>query len=53
MRIVIGNIIKANSIFHLIKKNDKIAVGVSGGKDSLVLLKALDIFCKKINQEKK
>lgn len=53
MRIIIGNIIRANSIFKMIKKNDKIAVGVSGGKDSLVLLKALDIFCKKINQMKK
>lgn len=51
MRIVIGNIIKANSIFKMIKKNDKIAVGVSGGKDSLVLLKTLDILCKKINKE--
>lgn len=52
MRIVIGNIIRANSIFHMIKKNDHIAVGVSGGKDSLVLFKALDIFCKKINKQK-
>lgn len=53
MRIIIGNLIKANSFFGMIKKNDHIAVGVSGGKDSLVLLKALDIFCKKINKEKK
>lgn len=52
MRVIIGNIIKANSIFKMIKKNDKIAVGVSGGKDSLVLLKCLDIFCKKLNKEK-
>lgn len=53
MRIVIGNIIRANSIFKMIKRNDHIAVGVSGGKDSLVLLKTLDILCKKINKEHK
>ena len=53
MRVVIGNIIRANSIFKMIKKNDHIAVGVSGGKDSLVLLKTLDVLCKKINKEKK
>lgn len=52
MRVIIGNIIRANSIFKMIKKNDHIAVGISGGKDSLVLFKALDIFCKKINQQK-
>lgn len=52
MRIVIGNIIRANSIFKMIKKNDRIAVGISGGKDSLVLFKALDVLCKKINKEK-
>ncbi|XQP55932.1 MAG: tRNA lysidine(34) synthetase [Mycoplasmoidaceae bacterium] len=51
MRIVIGNIIRANSIFHMIKKGDHIAVGVSGGKDSLVLLKSLDILAKKLNKE--
>ena len=52
MRVIIGNIIRANSIFKMIKKNDRIAVGISGGKDSLVLFKALDIFCKKINKER-
>ena len=51
MRVVIGNIIRANSLFKMIKKNDHIAVGVSGGKDSLVLLKSLDILCKKLNKE--
>lgn len=53
MRVVIGNIIRANSLFKMIKKNDHIAVGVSGGKDSLVLLKALDVLCKKLNKEQK
>lgn len=53
MRVIIGNIIRANAIFKMIKKNDKIAVGVSGGKDSLVLLQALNIYCKKLNKDKK
>ncbi len=52
MRIIIGNIIKTNRLYNMIKKNDHIAVGVSGGKDSLVLLKTLDIYCKKLNKEK-
>lgn len=51
MRIIIGNIIRANKLFNMINKNDHIAVGVSGGKDSLVLLKALDTYCKKLNKE--
>lgn len=51
MRIIIGNIIRANKLFNMIKKNDHIAVGVSGGKDSLVLLKALDTYAKKLNKE--
>lgn len=53
MRIIIGNIIRANNIFKMIKKNDRIAVGVSGGKDSLILLLALNYYCQKINKEKK
>ena len=32
---------KAVDEFHLIEKGDKIAVGISGGKDSLTLLYAL------------
>lgn len=44
MRTIIGNIIKANKIFDLIKNNDKICVGVSGGKDSMTLLFALGIL---------
>jgi len=52
MRVIIGNIIRANALFKMIKKNDHIAVGVSGGKDSLILLQALDIYCKKLNKDK-
>lgn len=51
MRFIIGNIIQANKIFKLIKNNDKIAIGVSGGKDSLVLWIALNIYVKKLKEE--
>ena len=38
---VIKHIINASKKYNLIQANDTIAVGVSGGKDSLVLLEAL------------
>ena len=38
---VVGKILKANEEFSLFEKKDKIAVGVSGGKDSLILLEGL------------
>ncbi len=41
MQKIVGKILKANREFGLIKKGDKIAVGVSGGKDSLILLEGL------------
>ena len=47
---VLGSIRRADEKFGMIKDGDKIAVGVSGGKDSLLLLFALSIykkFCKK------
>ena len=50
MREIIGNIIQANKVFNFIKNNDKIAVGVSGGKDSLVLLQAMSFYCKKMKE---
>lgn len=52
MRRIIGLIIKADQIFHLFAKNDRIMVGVSGGKDSSVLLYALNMYIQKLNQEK-
>lgn len=44
MRKIIGNIIKANKIFNLIEDGDRICVGISGGKDSMGLLFALNIY---------
>ena len=35
MREILGNIIKANKIFKMIDNNDRIEVGISGGKDSM------------------
>jgi len=45
----LGCIRRADEDFHMINEGDHIAVGVSGGKDSLVLLYALSLyrhFCK-------
>ncbi len=44
MQKVLGTVRKAVKEYEMIKENDKIAVGVSGGKDSLVLLKALGML---------
>ena len=46
MQKVLSTMRKAVEKYSLIKNGDKIAVGVSGGKDSLVLLKALKDFQK-------
>ena len=43
---ILGNIRKADEDFHLIEDGDRIAVGVSGGKDSMVLLTALYMYSK-------
>lgn len=44
MRKILGSVIDANNKFKLIEENDKIAVGVSGGKDSVLLLHALNTY---------
>ena len=41
MQKILGHMRKAINEFNLIENGDKIAVGVSGGKDSLILLKGL------------
>ena len=48
MQKVLSTLRKAVEKFNLIENGDKIAIGVSGGKDSLVLLKAMSQF-KKFN----
>lgn len=51
MRKLVGSIIRTNKIFNFIKNNDKILVGVSGGKDSTLLLKALTLYSQYVNHK--
>ena len=53
MRYVLGCVRRAIEDFDMIKEGDKIAVGVSGGKDSMVLLKAMHLYkyISKVNYE--
>ena len=44
MRKVLGCVRRAVEDFNMIKEGDRIAVGISGGKDSLTLLKALKLY---------
>ena len=44
MKKTLGYLRKADQDFHLIESGDKIAVGVSGGKDSLLLLHAMSLY---------
>ena len=44
MKLTLGCIRKADRDFQLIQPGDNVAIGLSGGKDSLLLLKALSIY---------
>lgn len=46
IRKILASIRRADETFSLIDKGDRILLGVSGGKDSLCLLKALSIYSK-------
>ena len=50
---ILGCIKKADNDFNLINDGDKIVIGVSGGKDSLLLLLALNSYKKMIENQKK
>ncbi len=43
---ILGKIIQADKDYNLIQENDRIAVGVSGGKDSTLLLYMLTLYQK-------
>ena len=44
MKKTLGCIRKADTDFHLIENGDRVMIGVSGGKDSLLLLHALSLY---------
>ena len=49
---ILGCIKKADNDYHLFENGDKIAIGVSGGKDSMLLLNALTHYKKMLEKEK-
>lgn len=51
MRRLIGALIKSDKVFNMISRNDKILVGVSGGKDSTSMLMALHYYIQKLNKD--
>lgn len=44
MKRVLGSIRRADERYHLIENGDKICIGVSGGKDSVLLMEALNLY---------
>lgn len=51
MKTVLGCIRKADTDFDMIAPGDKVAIGVSGGKDSLLLLYALSLYRRFSNKD--
>ena len=46
MKTTLGCIRKADDDFHLIESGDRVALGISGGKDSMLLLHAMSLYRK-------
>ncbi|MCE5189145.1 MAG: tRNA 2-thiocytidine biosynthesis TtcA family protein [Eubacteriales bacterium] len=44
MKRVLGSIRRADERYHMIENGDRICIGVSGGKDSLLLMEALKLY---------
>ena len=44
MKRVLGSIRRADEKYHMIEDGDKVCVGVSGGKDSLLLMEAMKLY---------
>lgn len=44
MKRVLGSIRRADERYHMIEDGDKVCVGVSGGKDSLLLMRAMKLY---------
>lgn len=44
MKRVLGSIRRADERYHLLENGDKVCIGVSGGKDSVLLMEALSLY---------
>ena len=44
MKRILGCVRRADNDFHMIEPGDRVAAGVSGGKDSLAMLYALSLY---------